>query len=688
MPAAPASSTGTGIANGGEVLGARIVPPTAIVAAGPNAPRGTVALDNPGGGYATVRVIEASAASETIVDFFNRSNPGQVKVCKIAGPGIPLGTLFRFSVFGPFGTIDIRNPDTAPNSPQFSVYGPVQTIVDVTAGPAETGGNCVIVPGLGAGVGRAEFQTFVNGTPVLVVENGISPNNTVPVPPGAIRVSRVRVVSPAAGTTLLPGGTGAGQAGFTPNPDLTPAPAGFDGRLPANTVPATEPRLARVAFNQRPGEVLTEFVNFVFNPTILKICKNAATAAQAGQSVNFTTTQTAGPLGSGLPQGAGGALFPAATTTTSVVSALPTAGNPTPSCTVVEGGGFPGGGFNVGQFVQVQETVPAGQVVQRCDSPTNGGALLPAGGAPVVNGLCGFGNAGPTPGLVAGTNVIVFTNGAAPAPPPAEGTAFDFDGDGRADASIYRPSTGMWSYAASSSSNDIRSTKWGVPTDIPVAADYDADGKTDIAVFRSGIWYIVGSTEGYKTVQFGSAGDIPQPGDYDGDGKADAAVFRPSNGTWYMNGTSKGFTAVQFGISTDKPVAADYDGDGKMDQAVYRSGAWYMNNSATGFKGVNWGLATDIPVPADYNGDGKADATVYRGGNWYILGENYTFKHINWGTATDKPVPADYDGDGKADATVYRSGMWYSLPSITSASGFTSIQLGDGSDTPIPASLQ
>jgi hypothetical protein len=458
-----------------------------------------------------------------------------------------------------------------------------------------------------------------------------------------------------------------------------PSPAGYDGRLVTNTAAADTPRLARVAFNQRPGEVLAEFTNFIFNPTLLKICKVAGSGIVPNtRPFGFSVTLT-----NGGPIGVGGALFPGnPTATVNALAGQATESNPFGNCVVVDGSAFPGGALNIGSDITITENGgTAGTVVTSIVSPTSSGGLT-------ANTITRTARLSGSEGVVAGTTVVVFTNALGSDPNPTPGTRFDFDGDGKADPSVFNPLTGTWSYAASFASYEIRSSRWGVSTDKPVPADYDGDGRYDIAVFRSGIWYIVGSTEGYKTIQFGSAGDIPQPGDYDGDGKADAAVFRPSNGTWYMNGTSKGFTAVQFGISTDKPVAADYDGDGKMDQAVYRSGAWYMNNSATGFKGVNWGLATDIPVPADYNGDGKADATVYRGGNWYILGENYTFKHINWGTATDKPVPADYDGDGKADATVYRSGMWYSLPSITSASGFTSIQLGDGSDTPIPASLQ
>jgi len=263
---------------------------------------------------------------------------------------------------------------------------------------------------------------------------------------------------------------------------------------------------------------------------------------------------------------------------------------------------------------------------------------------------------------------------------------FDFDGDGKADISVFRPETGTW--FLNQSADGFSAVKFGIPTDKIVPADYDGDGKTDIAVFRpsDGTWYILASKDGFTAMAFGVAEDIPVPADYDGDGRADIAVFRPSDSTWYIQSSKEGFFAVQFGQTGDKPTIGDFDGDGKFDIAVFRpsTGFWHRINSSTNERiSILFGEANDLPVAADYDGDKKTDIAFYRpsNGTWYMQQSNVGFTTTQFGIETDKPVPADYDGDGKADLAVYRDGIWYLQRSLL---GFTALAFGNPTDKPVP----
>lgn len=257
---------------------------------------------------------------------------------------------------------------------------------------------------------------------------------------------------------------------------------------------------------------------------------------------------------------------------------------------------------------------------------------------------------------------------------------FDFDGDRRADISVFRPGDKTWYIDRSTAGASF--TQFGLSSDKITPADYDGDGKTDISVFRDGVWYWLNSADqSVHVVQFGSPNDIPVPAEYAGFGGYQPAIYRAGQ-WWILNLANQQVSVVNFGLPGDKPVPADYDGDGVVDQAVYRNGEWHLKRSTLGYTVINFGLASDRPVVGDYDGDGKADLAVYRDGTWYLQQSLLGFSTFQYGLPTDTPVPADYDGDSGTDPAVFRNGVWYMLQSTA---GPTVKQFGISNDKPVPS---
>ena len=123
---------------------------------------------------------------------------------------------------------------------------------------------------------------------------------------------------------------------------------------------------------------------------------------------------------------------------------------------------------------------------------------------------------------------------------PARGT--DFNGDGKDDIVIFKPSSGLWAIRG------ISRVYFGSAADIPVPADYGAAGRDSAAIFRpyTGLWAVAGGTHVY----FGTMDDEAQPGDYDGNGTAETAIFRRESGLWAV----RGLTRVYYGASGDIAV--------------------------------------------------------------------------------------------------------------------------------------
>jgi thermitase len=292
---------------------------------------------------------------------------------------------------------------------------------------------------------------------------------------------------------------------------------------------------------------------------------------------------------------------------------------------------------------------------------------------------------------------------APPAPPTinwAAQNSVDFDADHKTDlGALYRglsPADSLW-YATSSSGGGPFQIYFGATTDIPVPGDYNGDGKTDAVIYRpsTGLWYGPQTGAAVIVIQMnlGQPGDIPIPGDYDGDGKTDPAIWRPSTGLFFAVLSGGGVKSSTFGVPTDVPVPRDYDGDGKTDFAIYRAdatpdhlGLWYSPLSGGGLYQIYFGAPGDIPVPGDYNGDKKAEAVIFREatGLWYgpFNGAPGLFQLLLGGPG-DVPIPGYYDNNLTEDPAIYHkaTGLWFAL---NSGGGITRIDgLGLPTDVPI-----
>ena len=283
--------------------------------------------------------------------------------------------------------------------------------------------------------------------------------------------------------------------------------------------------------------------------------------------------------------------------------------------------------------------------------------------------------------------------------------ALDFDGDGKADYTVFRLEGNLWFTYGSTGAVWVQ--PMGIASeDFQTPGDFDGDGRADWAVWReqSAFWYILKSSDNtLYGFPWGSPGDEPVARDYDGDGRTDPATARRQNGViywWILRSSDYGYDVYHWGLDSDFVAPGDYDGDGKFDVAIQHGGEasgdpayWYILQSRDGIKVIQFGQTDDTIVPGDYDGDGKTDLAIVRedpdradGLAWYIMPSsgNGSFYGIPWGIAsTDIITQGDYDGDGRTDLATWRdtTGTFWVLYSGTY--GALAVKWGESNDKPI-----
>lgn len=314
----------------------------------------------------------------------------------------------------------------------------------------------------------------------------------------------------------------------------------------------------------------------------------------------------------------------------------------------------------------------------------------------------------------------------------------DFDLDGKADAVVYRPNFGIWYVYPSSGICPHPSTptgfggcqlQWGLSGDIPLTGDYDGDGKTDYTVFRpsTGTWYIRYSSTDAVTFmgQFGLSGDIPDEGETTGDARSDLILYRPGEARFYVrNSTTQ---AISYISVPPPPNSGTYPPEYSLvGNWLIPNGTHYLydefdrcfkfRDTQGNIQGEFTIIDTDgssrsnlfrymqpedIPVSANFGGStaGANDYVWWKpsNGTWYIeyAGGGGTVPYpatVQWGLSGDIPLPRDFDGDGLADLTVWRpaNGTWYvktstgGCPSyMAQVTGGCSLQWGAPGDIPV-----
>jgi len=306
----------------GSVTITEVARPDASLVSVSTLPAGRLVSTNLGAQSAVVTIVGGDVSTETVARFVNRPVTGQLKICKIAGTQINVGTNFTIAANGVSYTVPAGPAaeggfcvldGTFPVGTQVTVQETIPnnvTVGAITVAPANRGGapnltNGSIVATIGTGFTEVTFTNQERQQPPL----------------GQLKICKIAGPGVVVGTNFTISATPVGGATQTYTVPAGPASEGgfcvLDGTFPvgtAVTVQETIPSNARPTAvtvtpsgrggtpNLTNGSVVatigTGFTEVAFTNTAvgtLQICKIAGTNVAVG--TGFTFALTPAPIG-------------------------------------------------------------------------------------------------------------------------------------------------------------------------------------------------------------------------------------------------------------------------------------------------------------------------------------------------------------------------------------------------------
>jgi N-acetylmuramoyl-L-alanine amidase/FG-GAP-like repeat len=256
----------------------------------------------------------------------------------------------------------------------------------------------------------------------------------------------------------------------------------------------------------------------------------------------------------------------------------------------------------------------------------------------------------------------------------------DFDGDGTAEAAIYRVASGTWRVTETNGSTSNWATFSTRSGWISLLGDFNGDGRDDIANYHSstGKWMVSRSTgSGFSTTRWATFGTKTgwsfRVGDFNGDGRDDIASYNAATGKWMVaRSTGRSFTLKKWATFATKTGwtfrVGDFNGDDRDDIASFHrsSGNWMVSRSdGRSFHTSRWAtFATKTgwtSLVGDFNGDDRDDIANHHGGsgNWMVArSTGGAFTVERWASVTTLDHLShiwaqDVNSDGRTDLLAF-----------------------------------